>query len=283
MCHTLPCRHGCGGSISCYARPHIEANSNRLSGAISILLHIPMWNIHAVVLYSATDCSVWFTVSFTVDRFVAICCKQLKTKYCTEKTAAVVLGTVTALSCSKDISWYFMQADTYWEGKQPWFCKVPITDMFSLVWGSIEFIHYIITPAVPFVLILRLNIFTIRHVLLSSKARRRHRAHSSGESPRDPEMDSRRKSIILLFVISANFIILWSVFMLYSIWRRMYYLGYESMYLHWFVQELGFMLQLLSCCTNTCIYAVTQTKFREQLKKTLQIPIVCNSTTGITE
>ncbi|XP_059504208.1 uncharacterized protein LOC132209913 [Stegostoma tigrinum] len=53
------------------------------------LVHIPVCNIHAVLLYVATDCSVWFTVTFTFDRFVAICCQKLKSKYCSEKTAAV--------------------------------------------------------------------------------------------------------------------------------------------------------------------------------------------------
>ncbi|XP_072132547.1 uncharacterized protein [Mobula birostris] len=50
-------------------------------------------NIHAALLYTVTDCSVWFTVAFTFDRFIAVCCQKLKTKYCTGKTAAVVLGT----------------------------------------------------------------------------------------------------------------------------------------------------------------------------------------------
>ena len=236
------------------------------------LLSIPMCNIHAVFLYSATDCSVWFTVTFTVDRFIAICCKELKTKYCTEKTATVVLGTVTALSCLKNIFWYFLFTAEHQEQNQGWFCIIRSKNLTSFVWGTIEFLHNILTPAVPFVLILLLNLFTVRHILLSSRARRRLRAHNSGESSKDPEMEVRRKSIILLFVISANFIILWSVIMLFTIWNRMDYLGYEYMYLHWFVQELGFMMQLLSCCTNTCIYAVTQTKFREQLKNTLKNP-----------
>ncbi|XP_059497824.1 probable G-protein coupled receptor 139 [Stegostoma tigrinum] len=39
---------------------------------------IPICNIHAALLYTATDCSVWFTVTFTFDRFVAICSQKLK-------------------------------------------------------------------------------------------------------------------------------------------------------------------------------------------------------------
>ncbi|XP_041035236.1 probable G-protein coupled receptor 139 [Carcharodon carcharias] len=234
------------------------------------LQSIPVCNIHAVLLYAATDCSVWFTVAFTFDRFVAICCQKLKSKYCSKKTAAVVLGTVTVLSCLKNIFWYFMLTGLYWFGNEPWFCSVKIHVEDSPVWTTIEFLHHILTPCVPFVLILLLNVFTIRHILVTSRARRRLRGNNSGESCKDPEMESRQKSIILLFVISSNFILLWSLIMVFSIWRRMFRLGYTSIFLHYFVQELGFMLQLLSCCTNTCIYAVTQKKFREQLQNVLK-------------
>ncbi|XP_067835415.1 probable G-protein coupled receptor 139 [Heptranchias perlo] len=236
------------------------------------LYDLPLCNIHAVLLYGVTDCSVWFTVIFTFDRFVAICCQKLKTKFCTEKTAAVVLGTVSVLSCLKNTLWFFMFEGPYKLSNTPWFC-FPVTGVStSPVWAVIELLHYILNPCVPFILILLLNVLTVRHILVASRARRRLRGHSSGETPRDPEMESRRKSMILLFVISGNFIVLWVVFMLSSINRRLLYLARTSVILHPLVQELGFMLQLLSCCTNTCIYAVTQAKFREQLKNVVKHP-----------
>ncbi|XP_067876898.1 probable G-protein coupled receptor 139 [Heterodontus francisci] len=239
---------------------------------VNFLWSIRVCNIHAVLLYAATDCSVWFTVTFTFDRFVAICCQKLKTKYCSDRTVAVVLGTVTVLSCLKNIFWYFMLTGWYQLANNPWFCDITWIVRESLVWTTIEFLHHILTPGIPFVLILLLNAFTVRHILVASRARRRLRGHSSGGSPSDPEMESRRKSIILLFVISGNFILLWVILMVYSIWWRMYWLGYEAVWLPGFLQEIGFMLQLLSCCTNTCIYAVTQTQFREQLKNVLKYP-----------
>ncbi|XP_067881460.1 probable G-protein coupled receptor 139 [Heterodontus francisci] len=231
---------------------------------------IPMCNIHAVLLYAATDCSVWFTVSFTFDRFVAICCQKLKSKYCSEKTAAVVVGTVSVLSCLKNIFWYFMFTGRYWLMNRPWFCFVTADVYYSRVWGTIEFLHNNLTPGLPFALILLLNALTVRHILVSSRGRRRLRANSSGESRRDPVMESRRKSIILLLVVSGNFILLWAVFMVYSIWNRMRTLHPVTVFLPDFVQELGLMLQLLSCCTNTAIYAVTQTQFRRQLRNVLK-------------
>ncbi|XP_067836155.1 probable G-protein coupled receptor 139 [Heptranchias perlo] len=230
------------------------------------LLYFPVCNIHAVLLYAATDCSVWFTVTFTFDRFVAICCQKLKTKYCTEKTAAVILGTVSVLSCLKDITWYFMYTGKYKLDNDPWFCSVTpgVTD--SQLWTAIELLHYILTPFVPFILILLLNALIVKNILVANRARRRLRGHDTGENARDPEMVSRRKSIILLFVISGNFILLWAMLMMQSVWNRMIYVLGVFSALPRFVQETGFMLQLLSCSTNTFIYAVTQTKFRDQLK-----------------
>ncbi|XP_072405154.1 probable G-protein coupled receptor 139 [Chiloscyllium punctatum] len=236
------------------------------------LQFIPLCNIHAVLLYAATDCSVWFTVTFTFDRFVAICCQKLKSKYCSEKTTAVVLGTVTVLSCLKNIFWYFMLTPWYQLGYDPWFCIGTDGVYYSHVWVSIEFLHYILNPALPFLLIVLLNVFTVRRILVTSRARRRLRAHTNRDVQCDTEMRNRKKSIILLFVISANFIVLWSTLMVYFTWYRMAWIGYQFVYLHYFVMELGFMLQLLSCCTNTAIYAVTQTKFRQQLKNVLKYP-----------
>uniref|UniRef100_UPI00398EAD9B probable G-protein coupled receptor 139 n=1 Tax=Pristiophorus japonicus TaxID=55135 RepID=UPI00398EAD9B len=233
---------------------------------------ISVCNIHAVLLYAVTDCSVWFTVTFTFDRFVAICCQKLKTKHCTERTATVVLGTVTVLSGLKNIPWYFLLTDGYRLANSPWFCFVTFHDMHSPVWAAIEFVYYILTPGLPFVLILLLNALTVRHILVASRARTRLRRPSSGESSRDPEMESRNKSIMLLFVISGNFILLWAVFMVFSIWYRLLFMWYRNVYIPRYVKEMGFMFQLLSCCTNTGIYALTQTKFREQLKHMLKFP-----------
>ncbi|XP_067909617.1 probable G-protein coupled receptor 139 [Heterodontus francisci] len=244
----------------------------RYRDSFIFLYYIRVCNIHAILLYADTDCSVWFTVAFTFDRFMAICCRKLKARYCTEKTANMILGAVTVLSGLKDITWYFLVSDKYRFWNSPWFCRIKAHVMISPVWGTIAFLHSFLTPGFAFVLILMFNVFTFRHIAYASRARRRLRAHSSVDNPKDPEMKSRRKSIILLFFISANFMLLWSELMVYSMWQRMWWLDYQSVILPAFVREMGFMLQLLSCCTNTVIYVVTQTQFREQLKNVLKYP-----------
>ncbi|XP_072132064.1 probable G-protein coupled receptor 139 [Mobula birostris] len=227
-------------------------------------------NVHAALMYTATDCSVWFTVTFTFDRFVAICCQKLKTKYCTGKTAAVVLGTASVISCLKNIYWYFRLLREYTWIISPFICFA--RDYYFYIMKQIELFYNFITPVFPFVLVLVTNGFTVRHVLVTSRPRRKLRIPGNGQRSRDPEMEKRRKSLVLLLIVSGNFILLWAPFTVYSMWSRLYDLS-TSVYPPDSLRELGSILQLLSCCTNMALYAVTQTKFREQLKNVVKSPL----------
>ncbi|XP_055510334.1 probable G-protein coupled receptor 139 [Leucoraja erinacea] len=233
---------------------------------------IPVCDIHAVLLFTATDCSVWFTVAFTFDRFVAICCQKLKNNYCQGRTAAMVLGTVTGLSFLKNITWHFMLTSEYSLAYAVWFCMPRDRLVNSPVWAGIELAHYLFTPITPFILVLLLNALTIRYVLMASRSRKRLRAPNHGDSARDPEMENRRKSLILLLVISGNFILLWALFTVYYVWNRLRFLGVVVAIPPASMRQLCFMLQLLSCCTNTALYVVTQAKFREQLRNAMKFP-----------
>ncbi|XP_067881630.1 probable G-protein coupled receptor 139, partial [Heterodontus francisci] len=240
----------------------------------SFLRITPVCSLTFFLFSAATDISVWLTVIFTFDRFVAICCEKLKTKYCTEKTAAVVVGTVSALGCLESLPWYFTQEQDYMIDNVPMGCLYKLSYFTSPTWGAFELFNYILTPCVPVFLILLLNILTVRRILFSSKVRRGFRSHSNGESHKDPEMENRRKSIILLFSISGSFILLWVTRVVFVIYKRFADIQYYSSYTDpvFITQETSKMLQLLSSCTNTCIYTVTQTKFRQELTKGVKYP-----------
>ncbi|XP_067837585.1 probable G-protein coupled receptor 139 [Heptranchias perlo] len=253
---------------------------NRIRGIyfpITFLTTTPGCSASAVLTYAARDSSVWLTVAFTFDRFVAICCQKLKTKYCTEKTAAVVIGTVCVLSCLKNVPCYFIYEPLYIMNNVPWFCSMKLIFYTSSGWAAFDWLDRILTPCVPFVLILLLNALTVRHILAANRARRRLRAHSNGENQSDPEMESRRKSIVLLLSISGSFILLWMTYVINLFYVRFtngnYFSGSNFNDPRFILQESGYMLQLFSCCTNTCIYAGTQSKFREELKNAVKYPV----------
>uniref|UniRef100_UPI00398E7C6D probable G-protein coupled receptor 139 n=1 Tax=Pristiophorus japonicus TaxID=55135 RepID=UPI00398E7C6D len=234
----------------------------------------PVYSVIYLLSRVTTDCSVWFTVTFTFDRFVAICWQKLKTKYCTGRTAAVVLATSCILLASKNVPHYFTLKPRYIIDNVPWLCDANPAYFTEPGWLGFDWFDTVLTPLFPFAVILLLNALTVRHILVASRVRKRLRGESKGENGSDPEIESRRKSVILLFTISGSFILLWLVyvidFLYYSIVGITPDDYNDSLYTF---EQVGYILQNLSCCTNTFIYGVTQSKFREQLKSAVKYPV----------
>ncbi|XP_032890391.1 probable G-protein coupled receptor 139 [Amblyraja radiata] len=243
---------------------------------VTFLSTTPACSLIIVLSCAARDISVWLTVAFTFDRFIAICCQQLKLRYCTEKTAAFVIGAVCVVGCLKNVPFYFIYDPVYVANNIPWYCSIKDSNYTDVGWRVYDWLDRILNPCLPFLMILLFNAFTVRFILAASRARRRLRAQSNGEKQSDPEMESRRKSIILLFAISGSFILLWLTYVVnfafVQITSNTYSVVSNGNDPKFILQESGYMLQLLSSCTNTCIYAGTQTKFREQLKGAAKYP-----------
>ncbi|XP_067870216.1 probable G-protein coupled receptor 139 [Heterodontus francisci] len=250
---------------------------NRIGGIYlqkSFLSTTSACRVSTVLIYSSRDSSVWLTVAFTFDRFVAICSQKVKKMYCTEKTAAVVIGTICILSCLKNIPFYFAYEPLYTINNVAWYCSRKLSFYLSSIWTAFVWFDRLLTPCLPFLMMLLLNALTVAHILGANRARKRLRAHSSGGNQSDPEMEKRRKSIVLLFTISGTFILLWLIYVINFLYGRItstnYFNGFNFNNIKFVLQECGNMLQLLSCCTNACIYTVTQSKFRQELKNTVK-------------
>ncbi|XP_072094824.1 probable G-protein coupled receptor 139 [Mobula birostris] len=233
----------------------------------------PVCSVIEVLTFSATDCSVWFTVTFTFDRFVAICCQKLKTKYCTGKTAAVVLTLTGVLSCQRHVPRYFTQEPSVIIDNVPWFCKLMDKYFTDPGWIVYDWFDTVLTSFLPFAAILLLNALTVRHILVASRVRKGLKGQSKGENRSDPEMKSRRRSVVLLFTLSGNFILLWMTLVVNFIYYQISGKGYDFNDSEWIFYLVGYLLRNFSCCTNTFIYAVTQSKFREQMISAVKYPV----------
>ncbi|XP_051889318.1 prolactin-releasing peptide receptor-like [Pristis pectinata] len=221
-----------------------------------------------VLACAATGSCVWFTVAFTWDRFVAICCFRLKARYCTERVATAALSLLAVLSCLECTPWYFVYEPEYVVGGVSWGCQEKGSYYLSAAWASYELAHLLLAPCVPFLLILLLNGLTVRHVLLASGARRRLRSGA-----RDPELENRRRSLVLLFAITGSFVLLWLTKVTFHIYHRAVPYSYVDNAAGYAAESAGDMLQVLSTCTNTFVYTVTQSRFRQELVRGLTLPL----------
>ncbi|XP_072094719.1 probable G-protein coupled receptor 139 [Mobula birostris] len=233
----------------------------------------PICSVIAVMRFTATHCSVWFTVTFTFDRFVAICRQKLKTKYCTEKTATVVLTTTGVLFCLKNIPRYFMFEPTEIIDNVSWFCTVMESYFTDPGWVGYDWLDIVLTPFIPFAVILLLNALTVRHILVARRVRKGLKGQSKWENSSDPEMESRRRSVVLLFTLSGNFILLWITIVVNFIYYQLSGKGFNFNDSECIFIFVGALLRNFSCCTNTFIYAVTQSKFSEQIIRAVKYPV----------
>ncbi|XP_078422173.1 putative G-protein coupled receptor 139 [Cetorhinus maximus] len=243
----------------------------------SFLFMTPVCIVNFVAYIVTVDCSIWFTVAFTFDRFVAICCQKLQSKYCTEKTATIVVVTVFVVSCLRTVPFYYMNEPAFIIDNVPWNCVPTAAYLTSPLWKVFEWIDSVMTPLLPILLILLFNALTVRHIRVANRVRKGLR--SIGENQNDLEVKNRRKSMILLFTVSANFTILWMVYLVHSVnWPviNFYYTGKYYSNPIYITQQVAIMLQLLSSCTNTCIYGLTQKKFREELKNGMKYLFTLN-------
>uniref|UniRef100_UPI00398F6181 probable G-protein coupled receptor 139 n=1 Tax=Pristiophorus japonicus TaxID=55135 RepID=UPI00398F6181 len=240
----------------------------------TFLYYTPVCRFIHFLAPTAIDSSVWLTVAFTFDRFVAICCQKLKTKYCTERTAAVVIVTLSALFCLKNIPWPFVYIPYITANNIPRGCRAKVQFYIAPTWRAFSWFEQLLTPLLPFCVILLLNALTVRLILVASRARRSLRGGTNGKKDKDPEMRNRRRSIVLLFSLSGSFILLWMTTVVYFFYyritsafsRRSLFSPFQNF------EHAGTMLQLLSSCTNTAIYTVTQSKFREEMLNALKYP-----------
>ncbi|XP_067865163.1 probable G-protein coupled receptor 139 [Heterodontus francisci] len=249
----------------------------------SFLNYTPICCLNLALLFASTDCSVWLTVAFTYDRFVAICCQKLRRNYCTAKTATAVIVVVCTLSVLESVPIYFVYEPREIIDSIPWSCYVKSSFYMLPAWVAFLWLETIITPFVPFLLILLFNVLTIRHILLANRVRKELLGHKNGENHNDPEMENRRKSVILLLAISGSFIILWMLALICNVYVQFTDIQFlEANYNAPFAiaEQSGYILRTLSCCTNTFIYAVSQSKFRDELKNMIKHPltvIICSS------
>ncbi|XP_048476010.1 probable G-protein coupled receptor 139 [Rhincodon typus] len=235
----------------------------------------PVCSTFSALGSAVTVISVWLTVIFTFDRFVPICNERLKTKFCTQRTAAAFLGTVIVLGCLESLPWYFTFEPRYFIDNIPWGCTHKLSYFSSPAWGALEMTSYILTPCVPFFLILLFNVLTVRRILVSSQICRGLRGQRIREKNEDVEMQNWWKSIALLFSISSSFVLLWATQLFYNIHARItdvrFYYDSDADS-HFITDRTAKMLQVLSSCTNTCIYAVIQDKFGKELKNVMIYP-----------
>ncbi|XP_078075217.1 putative G-protein coupled receptor 139 [Mustelus asterias] len=241
----------------------------------SFLMYTSVCSFISFMQVSSIQLSVWSTTLFTLDRFVAICCPKLKLKYCTGRTATVILAAVSVLSFVMNIPAYFRYEPYSVVASVQWGCRTVKGYVSSPAWIAYTWVSHLSVPLLPFPLLLLLNSLTVRHILVTSRSRRALKAHGPGAASSDPVMKSRRTTIVLLFTVSGSFIILWMpIVILHLLFNFTETATLEGATLLHVTMRITLLLMYSSTCTNTCIYILTQRRFREEILNMVKFPFI---------
>ncbi|XP_020387264.2 probable G-protein coupled receptor 139 [Rhincodon typus] len=242
----------------------------------SPLNYTPICRLNVFLQGLSLQLSIWFTIAFTFDRFVAICCHKFKARYCTVSTANVVISTASMLNIMINIPLPFRYEPAYVVNSVQWGCRTITSYHTSLAWAAHRWVTNISNAFLPIPLLLLLNSLTAQHILLASRARQGLKSSSTSGARKlgkDAELKSRRTSIVLLFTISGCFVVLLMpitlIHICVGVTQTVAFQGSKSLYL---AISATYLMMCTSSCTNTCIYALTQRRFREELKNLVKSP-----------
>ncbi|XP_072356577.1 probable G-protein coupled receptor 139 [Scyliorhinus torazame] len=241
---------------------------------LSFLSHTPVCKSILYLATVALELSIWFTVSFTIDRFAVICCQKFKAKYCTERTVVVVITIFSVLVVLKNVPFFFAYEPQQIIDNMQWGCRSGVAFFSSPIGATFFWFHITCKVCLPFTLIVLFNSLTSRRIIMASRTRKKLRSDKAEEKS-DAEIENRRKSIILLFTVSGTFLLVWLTavvsFVTTGLITPRSYRG-DRTNPDYIASESRNMLKFLSSCLNPWIYAATQRKFREDLKKVLKSP-----------
>ncbi|XP_030050979.1 probable G-protein coupled receptor 139 [Microcaecilia unicolor] len=225
--------------------------------------------IYFTCVYSVT----WLTVAFTFDRYVIICGMKLKFRYCTVKTTQqVIVGVYTAaFLIAMPTFWIYVPVPTQVQdlnGTSLEICSIrkDLNEIFILsIYDHFQTTVWII---IPLVLLVLTNSLTVWHIFDTTKLRQGLKKGNTDQN--DLETTRRRRSIILLSIITASFLAHWLPKMIIKVVERLTIPPvnrYDFFHPVSIVRMLANMLIVLSSVSNMCMYALGVEKFRQELAR----------------
>ncbi|XP_062577783.1 P2Y purinoceptor 1-like [Saccostrea cucullata] len=141
--------------------------------------------------------STWIVVAFTLERYIGVCWPLLRKIICTKRGTKRIIGGIIASSTIVVLYKPILSA-IYVSAKGNRYCTT--AENYSFLSFILDSIYAILMSMIPFIVIVVLNILTIRKILSRNKKRKSHNNIVTEESV------IRLEFTIILLVVSFCFI-----------------------------------------------------------------------------
>ena len=233
------------------------------------LHHQPGWcQLFVYLTYFFSFLSVWYVVSFTVERFIAVCFPFKRSTMCTVRRARIVVIVMPVMSSIMYNYALWTTESVKIGGIQ--FCQ-PKNNLFALV-QIVNNLDTVITLIIPMLVIIILNI-RISQKMISFHRDMRKMLRNRTHTARDPFMGGASRQVTkMLLVVSTVFLVL--NFPSHAIRVHHFLVGFSQSYIpnqtYIDCQTLFQYIYYLNFATNFFLYSVAGKNFRQALKHLLR-------------
>lgn len=223
-----------------------------------------MWPFLVTLTDASSNCSVWLTVTFTVERYIAVCYPMKGKVICTESRAqkmiAIVSITCFLLTSPTAFEWKIIEVPDSKTNStiiKADYSELGLHPIYVSVYYWVISVLFII---VPFILLAVFNAFLIRSVH-SSKVRRKTmtRRRDTGDSTRQES----KITVMLIAVVILFFIcqLPTAAILLYTSFHDVTPGGNEQMLLRGLGNILNFLMAI-NAAGNFVLYCLLSQKYR---------------------
>lgn len=230
-----------------------------------------MCKLHVFLVYLGTQCSSWFLVAVTCERFIGVWLPHRVKHGCTKKTSLVIIGIIVGFISILNFHWFYgftLLAETYDNKTYVYECKAWFEEYNIFLWKTWPWIDLCIFCITPFVILLFGNISIILKVFWSRRNTRRQVAPNCVFRGKKNSDRTSQLSVMLLLLNVVFFVNVTpiSIFLAgESFWLKTIKTEHNEaeFYLWWAIVN---MFMYFNNAVNFVLYFLSGSRFRGAVK-----------------
>ena len=225
---------------------------------------------HYFIVYVSFQCSSWFLVGVTMDRFISVLLPHKVKIICSPTKAGIIVISITTLLCLLNLHWFYGYTLVFYPVTNTTgisSCESNKENSYLSFLETWQWLDLFIVSLIPITILTFANIAIITRLAIRKHKNRFQVAPNSGQATRKREKTSQLTT--MLITVNIMFIICSTPMSVFFIVQQRWYQSIQTahelaVFLLWWA--LVNMLAYLNSTLNFALYFLSGNRFRQEVK-----------------